>query len=76
MINATHRKTIYRAMEETGLTRQAWLASILRDADAGDEISQEKVKLFCRVYRKTGSSKHAEAAVTLAFDQLSLLEDQ
>lgn len=72
MINRDHRKLIHQAMEETGLTRQAWLASLLRDADAGDEPSQEMLKLFCRVYRKTSSSKHAQAAVDLKYNQLPL----
>lgn len=59
-------------MQETGLTRQAWLATLLRDADHGDDQSQEMLKLFCRVYRKTRSTKHAQAAVQLKYDQLSL----
>lgn len=59
-------------MSDTGLSRQAWLASLLRDADAGDEESELKLKLFLREYRATKSVKKAQGAVMLAYNQLTL----
>lgn len=72
MLNREQRRLVQEAMLDTGLTRQAWLATLLRDADHGDEESQERLKLFCRVYKKTRSSKHAQAAVDLKYNQLTL----
>lgn len=72
MLNRDQRKLILSAQEQTGISRQAWLASLVRQSDHGDELALEQLKLFCREYRKTQDTRKAQAAVILKYNQLEI----
>lgn len=74
MLNVQQRNTIRTAQEEASITIQVWLAARVRDADHGDDESLEQLKLFLKVYRKTGSPRQGYGAVMLKANQLELGE--
>lgn len=72
MLNQQQRNKIRDAQETTGISRQAWLAQLVRQADHGDEEALKKLKLFIREYNRTSSARRAQGAVMLHYNQMKL----
>lgn len=72
MLNAQQRKSIRQAQDEASIQIQVWLANLVKDADHGDEPSEDMLRYFLKVWRKTHSPKQGYGAVMLAYDQLTL----
>lgn len=72
MLNTQQRKEIRSAQEEASIEVQVWLANAVRDSDHGDDVSEDQLKLFLKVWRKTRSPRQGYGAVALAYDQLTL----
>lgn len=72
MLTRDHRNQIRLAQEDASIEVQSWLATLVHDADHGDAISEQMLKLFLNEWRKTGSPKKGMGYAMLVYNQLTI----